>query len=297
MALADALARIRTGTPCGTAPSRQRVYQFHHQGGLDKLETGVPGVKRHAALAIGAARPHTPAMLRVLDADKILETLERLGRRVRERFPDAGLNNVAAELLAIGRDTKRRAASVNRPYPPVRVLAVTLIALLLIVVVLGATASLQVTGRIENLGSLMQALEATVNDLVFVGVAIWFLATIETRIKRRAALRGIHELRSIAHVVDMHQLTKDPEQVLGLGPGTSSSPDRPMTRFELARYLDYCSEMLSLTSKLAVLYVQRLDDPAVLAAVNDVQALTGGLANKIWQKIVILDTSPRPAPY
>ena len=83
MALADALARIRTGTPCGTAPSRQRVYQFHHQGGLDKLETGVPGVKRHAALAIGAARPHTPAMLRVLDADKILETLERLGRRVR----------------------------------------------------------------------------------------------------------------------------------------------------------------------------------------------------------------------
>jgi len=70
-----------------------------------------------------------------------------------------------------------------------------------------------------------------------------------------------------------------------------------MTRFELARYLDYCSEMLSLTSKLAVLYVQRLDDPAVLAAVNDVQALTGGLANKIWQKIVILDTSPRPAPH
>jgi len=183
--LADALARIRTGTPCGTAPSRQRVYQFHHQGGLDKLETGVPGVKRWAALAIGGVPPHTPAMLRVLDADKILETLERLGRRVRERFPEAGLNSVAAELLAIGRDTQRRAAFVNRPYRPVRALAVSLIVLLLVVVVLGATASLRVTGRIENLGSLMQALEATVNDLVFVGIAIWFLATIETRIKRR----------------------------------------------------------------------------------------------------------------
>src|SRR5439155_717310 len=33
----DALARIRTGTPCGTAPSRQRVYQFHHQGGRRNL--------------------------------------------------------------------------------------------------------------------------------------------------------------------------------------------------------------------------------------------------------------------
>ena len=85
----------------------------------------------------------------------------------------------------------------------------------------------------------------------------------------------------------------DPEHVLGLGPPTSSSPARPMTRFELARYLDYCSEMLSLTSKLAVLYVERFDDAAVLASVNDVQALTSGLSNKIWQKIMILDTSPR----
>src|SRR5437773_12319912 len=33
----DALARIRTETPCGTAPSRQRVYQFHHQGGRRNL--------------------------------------------------------------------------------------------------------------------------------------------------------------------------------------------------------------------------------------------------------------------
>ena len=28
----DALARTRTATPCGTTPSRWRVYQFHHQG-------------------------------------------------------------------------------------------------------------------------------------------------------------------------------------------------------------------------------------------------------------------------
>src|SRR4029079_17174356 len=27
-----ALARTRTATPCGTTPSRWRVYQFHHQG-------------------------------------------------------------------------------------------------------------------------------------------------------------------------------------------------------------------------------------------------------------------------
>ena len=30
--LKHALARTRTVTPCGTTPSRWRVYQFHHQG-------------------------------------------------------------------------------------------------------------------------------------------------------------------------------------------------------------------------------------------------------------------------
>ena len=34
-----ALARTRTATPCGTTPSRWRVYQFHHQGNAD----GAPG--------------------------------------------------------------------------------------------------------------------------------------------------------------------------------------------------------------------------------------------------------------
>src|SRR2546426_6828522 len=42
----NALARIRTGTPCGTAPSRQRVYQFHHQGGSRKLELRPAVIKR-----------------------------------------------------------------------------------------------------------------------------------------------------------------------------------------------------------------------------------------------------------
>ena len=233
-------------------------------------------------------------MLRALDADKILETLERLGQRIRERFPDAGLNHVAAELLAIGRDTKERARRVAQPSRSLRI-ATGLVIVVLLAVLAGAALTLRVSGHVDNLGSLMQGLEATVNDVVFVGVAVWFLVTLDTRLRRRLALRGIHELRSLAHVVDMHQLTKDPEHVLGLGAGTASSPERPMTRFELARYLDYCSELLSLTSKLAVLYVQHFEDPAVLSAVNDVQALTTGLSNKIWQKIVILDTTPRSA--
>jgi len=87
----------------------------------------------------------------------------------------------------------------------------------------------------------------------------------------------------------MHQLTKDPELLLRPQMGTPSSPTRTFTAFELARYLDYCSEMLSIISKVAALYVQNFDDPVTLAAVNDVEQLTGSLSQKLWLKIDILE--------
>jgi hypothetical protein len=142
----------------------------------------------------------------------------------------------------------------------------------------------------------LQGFEALVASTVFLGAAIVFLVSIERRAKRNRALEALHELRSLAHVVDMHQLTKDPELVLAAGKPTASSPGRPMTRFELLRYLDYCTEMLSLMSKVAALYVQELKDPVVLDNVDAVEALTTGLARKIWQKIMLIGTKAGTQP-
>src|SRR6266566_8595932 len=52
-----ALARIRTETPCGTAPSRQRVYQFHHQGGARNIESFGREVQAVLAKSLRAALP------------------------------------------------------------------------------------------------------------------------------------------------------------------------------------------------------------------------------------------------
>lgn len=138
---------------------------------------------------------------------------------------------------------------------------------------------------------LLQALEAGINILILVGAAIVFLVTVETRIKRARAIKAIHELRAIAHVIDMHQLTKDPDRVLGKGKETPSSPKRELNAFELMRYLDYCSEMLSVTGKIAALYVQNFNDPVVLDSAEDVETLTIGLSRKIWQKVMILNSA------
>jgi len=92
----------------------------------------------------------------------------------------------------------------------------------------------------------------------------------------------------MAHIIDMHQLTKDPERAVGQGPATESSPQLQLSSFELGRYLDYCREMLSLTGKVAALYVQDFEDGVALQAVNEIEDLTTGLSQKIWQKMMIL---------
>ena len=139
-----------------------------------------------------------------------------------------------------------------------------------------------------DLVQFAQLLESAVNDVLLLGAAIFFLLTIETRIKRSRALRALHELRSLAHLIDMHQLTKDPQRLMDNFKGTTSSPTFQVSAFELSRYLDYCSEMLSLIGKLAALYVQDFDDSVVLASVNEVEQLTAGFSNKIWQKLIIV---------
>ncbi len=43
------------------------------------------------------------------------------------------------------------------------------------------------------------------------GLVILFLTSLENRRKRNQALAGLSELRGVAHVIDLHQMTKDPQ--------------------------------------------------------------------------------------
>ncbi len=63
-----------------------------------------------------------------------------------------------------------------------------------------------------------------------------------------------------------------------------------LSPFLPGRYLDYCSELLSLTGKVAVLYARNVQDSVVLDAVNEIESLTNGFARKIWQKIMPLES-------
>ena len=228
-----------------------------------------------------------PVSYRALDPQRIIDTIETLSRRIEERFAGSGLGCVCRELLDVARQAKRRAARIAR-----RNWALRLVAALVIAGIVGGTVavfvSLKAPKEEVRVTDLIQYLDAGFNDLVLIGAAVFFLVTLETRVKRRRALAAIHELRAMVHVIDMHQLTKDPERALQLRRDTPSSPKETLTPFELNRYLDYCTEMLSLAGKIAAVYVQDFDDGVALASANEVETLATGLSRKIWQKIMIL---------
>jgi len=210
-----------------------------------------------------------------------------LRRRIDERFPGSGLGRVASELETVTTEAVALSSDIARPHWLLR--GLVFLGLLVIFGSLGAVAvQLRAQHGAQGWSDLLQGLEALVNDLIFAGFAVYFLLGLETRRKRKRVLAALHTLRSLAHIVDMHQLTKDPEQLLAPGPRTESSPERAMTSFELNRYLDYASEMLAIMGKVAALYVQDFEDPVALNAASDVQDLTVSLSRSIWQKIVIL---------
>lgn len=225
---------------------------------------------------------------RTLDPARIIETAGMLERRIGERFPESGLRKVAAELIALSHDTAARAKALEAPILWLRILLVALI-------VLGAAVFLFV-GTILSFDRIsthafdfVEGVEASINTLLLAALGLFSLVRLEERIKRRRVLEGLHGLRSLIHVIDMHQLTKDPSVLTGHFTPTRSSPARTMDGPALARYLDYCSEMLAITGKLAALYAQSVNDESVAEAVNDVENLSSNLSRKIWQKIMLIE--------
>ncbi|MFZ1815586.1 MAG: hypothetical protein WBO55_17495 [Rhizobiaceae bacterium] len=225
---------------------------------------------------------------RTLDPDMIIATTRTISARIAERFPNSGLARVGAGLVDIATDTKNNAAGLEQPIWWLRLLIVfALVCGMLVFVFVGTFLSFD---RVGPSGfDFVQGIEATINTLVLGGIGFLTLFKAEERIKRRRVLDGLHPLRSLIHIIDMHQLTKDPVTLKRGFRRTASSPVRSLSKADLSRYLDYCSEMLAITGKLAALYAQAVPDTYVVEAVNDVENLGSNLSRKIWQKIMLID--------
>lgn len=243
--------------------------------------------RRH--VRVTGVRTSTPRPAR-LDPGLVHQTVVRLGDRIAARFPDRGLNGVADQLTQLSEQISSAAPGVRR-----RMVAVAWFARILGLIILVATGLLlAITVRDALLHGPDQPLEwvplieSLIADVVYAGIALFFLMALPERIQRRGLLAALYRLRSLAHIVDMHQLTKDPERLRPDYVKTAMSADPDLDRDELEHYLDYCSELLSLIGKVAALCAEESEDAVVLETIVGIETMTTEMAGKIWQKISIL---------
>jgi hypothetical protein len=242
----------------------------------------------------------SPAMAdenRTLIASQILKTIDALHDRIYARFGERGLTKTCRDLQQIARRNAETAAKIGHPYIALRLLVYSIVAFGLYGIYSLYQYYAPDAQSEVGFGALFfaQGLESLVNLAILCAGALFFVINFESRLKRRLALRGLHELRSLAHVIDMHQLTKDPQSMLVAQP-TRASPKRDLSPPQLMRYLDYCTEMLSLIAKVAALYGENFPNTAVMAAVNDVESLASSLSAKIFQKIHMIQTEMMDKP-
>jgi hypothetical protein len=123
----------------------------------------------------------------------------------------------------------------------------------------------------------LKFLDSTRGAAVYLSVFGAVFIGLEIRWKRRRALKAVAEIRALAHIVDMHQLAKDPAIEDFREKGQQS---------KVTEYLHACTALLALLSKVAQFYVENFPDPVATNAVNDFELITTGLSNKIWMKIL-----------
>jgi hypothetical protein len=225
-----------------------------------------------------------------LEAHYIALAASKLEGRIRARLPGRRLADVAHQLaekvptISDGFVTSfsryRRTRFLSRAASAAVVVA-TLVAL-------GLALKDTVAEGVDNSSDWVPLVESVINDAVFAAIAVFFLWALPERRERRTLLLLLHDLRSLAHVVDMHQLDKDPEQARADYVPTTKSPTNRMNAEELHHYFDYCSELVSLIAKTAALCAEKTSDSVVLNTVSEVETLAAQMSQKIWQKISLL---------
>jgi hypothetical protein len=233
--------------------------------------------------------------LKRLQGTSLVDAAIELSQRISVEFPARGIAKEAQELSRDAQSFVQEAESLSRK-------GVTFYAIWLLVILglgswLGTTSLmlLRIWNLIQqkqeslDLFQSMQGIDSGIHIAVSAALAIYFVATLERRRKRRMAFNGLNSLLNFAHVIDSHQTDKDPTAFASGRPRAGVTTKIPLDPPELLRYLDYCSEMLSLVRRFAALYGQESGDTVIAESVDNIADLTSSLSSKIWQKITILN--------
>ena len=220
-----------------------------------------------------------------IDHARLLKLVNTQVRQIEKRFPNRGITTVAKELRETTIKAPATCAEILKPNRWIRAGVFLLGALMLAVLGYGIS---QLDFRMTDAWSIIEGIDAGISTAVYLGVTMVFLVSLEIRQRRQQMVKALLELRALAHVIDMHQMTKDPESLIFSEEEMDEEDQSGLTPFLLERYLDYAADLLSIIGKVAAWYAQEINDPKVLVAITELEQLTGDMNRKIWQKIQII---------
>lgn len=197
--------------------------------------------------------------------------------------------------MSVAKNSAAVTEKVNQPAYLLRLINWIIISIMSLLLGFGLMVAILSSGIDDNNSGgleLLQGIEAAINIIVFSGIAIFFLGQrLERRVKQAESIDYLSSLRSVAHLVDLEQLTRDPQRLM-TSHGEAKTPSSPTLEYDsllLNRFLSYCSEMLALISQLAAYHAENVNDRETIDAANDIERLTGQMAQKIWQKLTVLE--------
>jgi len=220
-----------------------------------------------------------------LDPSRIIETAEDLAQRIDQKLPGSTLAGLAAELVRIARDTDQRVQQARKPILAIRFASVIAIGCGL----LGLwylVRHIHTRWEFGTVTDLFEATDAGFNILVVLAGALWFLITLEARLKSKKVLESIQELREFIHVIDATQLYYTPEIY-------HHDAESPSNRWRFDHtYLLACSLMLGVISNLAALYTRGAAGDSIMRAAADVEMFAAALTGKLYAKAEFVRLSP-----
>jgi hypothetical protein len=212
---------------------------------------------------------------RRLDSREVIETAKNLADDINARFAGSQLASLSHDLALLANATEERGRQAHRPFLVIRTLSALAIGLVLLGLWYLAS-HIHAKWGLSTVNDVMGAVNTGFNLLVLLAGALWFLATLEVRIKRKKALGFIEELREFVHVVDITQLHHTPE-FYALAKGTGGDTGRVALD---ESYLFHSTQMLGVISNLAQLYTRGATGDSVLRAASEVQMLALATASK-----------------
>lgn len=215
---------------------------------------------------------------RALDPDLLAAHIRDVRDETRRSFPNRSLPRYQTNLISLVEEIRVLAAKLSGRSP----LDFLLPGLIIFVALLVATVILIIfrfrVEMPESILEIMEPLEASTNLAVLVAGTTYFVWRTVAERRRHKALSLLHKVRSQIHILDMTQLAKN----------LNETEVEKLSLAERIRYLDYCSQTVSLTAKAGALIITNFEDPVVISAVTEIETLSTGLSQKIWSKINVL---------